>query len=190
MSITAMITAVAAVVVAIVQTQVMHDEAMMEREHARLSVLPSVLVYTGSHVGDTEGSFRIGAVNQGIGPASIEGLTVKVDGKPQLTWAQVVALGTDDLVHIDGSERNVDTVSVTNLDPGVLMPADARVEALKLETKPDIATLLRDQLTSRVTISLCYCSLYRECWTVDNINTRPAPVNSCKAEETFFRNEG
>lgn len=190
MSITAMITAVAAVVVAIVQTQVMHDEAMMERQHARLSVLPSVMVFTGSHVGDTDGSFYIGATNQGIGPASIEGLIVEVDGKGQATWAQAVTKGTDGKVHLAGPERNVDSVAVTNLDPGVLMPANARVEAIRLKTSNEIAALLRDQLTSRIAITACYCSLYRECWTVSNVKTRPLPVKSCKAfEENFFRNE-
>ncbi|SDE38057.1 hypothetical protein [Kordiimonas lacus] len=190
MSITAMITAVAAVVVAIVQTQVMHDEAMMEREHARLSVLPSIMVFTGSHVGDEEGSFYIGATNQGIGPASIEGLTVSVDGKAQATWTQAVALATDGAVRLDGPERNVDSVAVTDLDPGALMPADVRVQMIKMDTTPEIAALMRGQLDSRVTVSMCYCSLYRECWTVDNINTRPKPANSCKAQEAaFFRNE-
>lgn len=188
-SVTAMITAVAAVVVAILQTQVMHDEAQMEREHARLSVLPSVFVYTGSHVGDAEGSFWIGAVNQGIGPASIEGMTVSIDGDVKKTWAQMVATGTDEQVFIGGSNRNVDSVAFTDIDPGVLLPADARVEAIKLEGMPEIATILRDVLSNRVEVSVCYCSLYRDCWTVNNVRTRPEPVKSCKAhEEAFFRN--
>jgi len=42
MATAAMATAIAAVVVAIIQTNIMHAEAEMEREHARVSVMPSV----------------------------------------------------------------------------------------------------------------------------------------------------
>ena len=52
-SLAALITAVAAVVITLEQTKVMREEAELERKNARISVLPSVWLST--HIGDTEG---------------------------------------------------------------------------------------------------------------------------------------
>ncbi len=189
-SVTAMVTAVAAVVVAIVQTQVMHDEAMMEREHARLSVLPSIEVYTHNHTAEAEGKFRIGLVNQGIGPAVIEGFVIKLDKKPIHSWAAFVGEGTEGVLSITGPDRNVPTVIQTDIDAGLFLPAGERLAPLQLEGGEEVGTLLRN-LADRLDIKVCYCSLYQECWVSALQEARPAPVNSCKVYgDQFFRNDG
>jgi len=189
MSVTAMVTAVAAVVVAIVQTQVMHDEAMMEREHARLSVLPSIEVYTHNHTAEGEGKFRIGLVNQGIGPAVIEGFTISLDKKPIHSWSAFVHEGTEGAVSIAGPDRNVGTVIQTEIDPGLFLPVGERLAPLQLEGGEEVGTLLRS-LGERLDIKVCYCSLYKECWVSGLQEARPEPVNSCSAyKDRFFRNE-
>lgn len=188
-SITAMITAVAAVVVAVLQTQVMHQELMTEREQARLSVLPSLFVYTGSHLGDDEGRFRIGVVNQGIGPAVVEGFSVSHGRKVAKTWAGLVADGTGGQVLMAGDDRNVDSITTTPVNPGVLMPAGSRVEPLLLAATPEIAEILRT-FSDDLNVSICYCSLYQECWTVDMQEARPQSVDTCEPfKEDFFTNE-
>lgn len=190
MSITAMVTAVAAVIVAIIQTQVMHDEAQMEREHARLSVLPSIQVYTHIHSSSTDSKFYLALVNQGIGPAVIEGFRVKLDGTPVHTWESLVSGGTDGKLHIDGDERNISTVITSDIDQGVLLPVGERLAPIQLEAKDNIGDQLRD-LGDKMDVSICYCSLFKECWVTGLKEARPKPVNSCKAYDgQFFRNEG
>ncbi|WP_417456823.1 hypothetical protein [Kordiimonas sp.] len=177
-SITAMVTAVAAVVVAILQTQVMHEEASMEREHQRLSVMPALLVYTGSHIGDDKGSFNVGLVNQGIGPAVIESFSAKVEGVESADWEELVAQGTGGQVQIAGDARNVDGVTLSDLTPGTVVPAGENVVPIKLDTTPENAAILRD-FSDRLVVSVCYCSLYEECWNTSNQRARPTPVKMC-----------
>ena len=52
-SLAALVTAVAAVVITLEQTKVMREEAELERKNARISVLPSVWLST--YIGDTDG---------------------------------------------------------------------------------------------------------------------------------------
>ena len=178
-SATAMITAVAAVVVAMLQTQVMEKEAELERQHQRLSVLPRVFVYTGSHTADKEGKFWVGFINQGIGPAVLEQLSVKLGDLNTHDWDKVVTTGTKGQVHISGPDRNVEGVIVSAVTPGMVIPAGDKLEPIRLETTPDIAKILRD-FGDEIEVSICYCSLYRECWHADNRNARPVSVNQCQ----------
>ena len=70
-SLAALITAVAAVVITLEQTSVMREEAELERKNARISVLPSVWLST--FIGDEEGEayYKIVMTNKGLGPAVI-----------------------------------------------------------------------------------------------------------------------
>jgi len=181
-SLTAMVTAVAAVVVAVVQTELMEQEALMEREHQRLSVMPRVFVYTGSHIGSDEGKFWVGFVNQGIGPAVLERLSVKLGNTETHDWNRVIAEGTDGRVQISGPDRNVNGVISSDVTPGMVIPAGERLEPLRLETTPELAAILRD-FSDSIEVSVCYCSLYRECWHADNRTARPKPVKQCPASD-------
>lgn len=188
-SITAMITAVAAVAVAIIQTKVMQDEAEMEREHARLSVLPSLQVYTHSHTSTDDGKFRLGIVNQGIGPAVLEGFQIKLEGTPVASWSQMVAQGTNGAAQITGPDRNIGTVMTSDIEPGLLIPAGERLVPIQLETSTEVGAILR-QMGDKLDVEICYCSLFKECWATSLEEVRPLPINSCQPyEKSFFRNE-
>ena len=179
-SITAMITAVAAVVVAILQTQVMHDEAALEREHARLSVQPSILVYAHSSVGDSGGSFAFGMINQGLGPAVVEGFSVEIDGETGVNWAQAIALATNGSVQLRGEKRNVRDISESSINDGMIIPAGNDIRPIDLGTNTEVAALLRP-VSDKIKVSFCYCSLYNECWSANNKKTRPTKVENCQA---------
>ena len=179
-SITAMITAVAAVVVAILQTQVMHDEAALEREHARLSVQPSILVYSHSSVGDSGGSFAFGMINQGLGPAVVEGFSVEIEGETGVNWAQAIALATEGTVQLRGEKRNVRDISESSINNGMIIPAGSNIRPIDLGTNTEVAALLRP-IGEKIKVSFCYCSLYQECWHANNQQTRPTKVENCQA---------
>ena len=68
-SVAALVTAVAAVVITMEQTKVMREEAALERRNARISVMPSV--WLGTHIGeDKDGAyFNVVMTNKGLGPA-------------------------------------------------------------------------------------------------------------------------
>ena len=93
----AMLTAVVAVVVAVVQTNIMREEATSERDHARLSVLPAVsILYSNGHNDDDLMFFELNVYNHGLGPAKIEDFSIYYKGEKvgnQRAWVQAVAGG-------------------------------------------------------------------------------------------------
>ena len=182
-----MITAVAAVAVAILQTQVMHAEAAQEREHTRLSVQPSILVYSHSHVGDIDGSFAFGMTNQGLGPAVVEGFSVEIDGENGGDWSQSIALATDGAVQLRGDNRNILDISETSLNNGMIIPSGSNIRLIELGTDSKLANALRP-INNKIKVSVCYCSLYKECWSANNQITRPIKVENCQVfQNDIFR---
>ncbi|GLX79224.1 hypothetical protein tinsulaeT_25640 [Thalassotalea insulae] len=177
-SLTAMITAVAAVVVAIIQTQVMHEEAELERQHSRLSVKPSLLLYSNSHVGDKGGSFSFGIENQGLGPAVLQGFSVKLKGKMLNNWFDFFKQATSGQVFLRGEQRNVPDITENRMLNGVIVPAGKGLLLIKLGTNAEVAQQLRLSDAS-AEISLCYCSFYDECWLTTNNSVTQQSVNSC-----------
>ncbi|TQV88029.1 hypothetical protein [Aliikangiella coralliicola] len=187
-SITAMITAVAAVVVAIIQTQLMREEAELEREHSRLSVQPVLSIYSRSSINDTTGEFAFGIRNEGLGPAVVEGFSVAYKGTRANNWSELVAIATDGAVHLRGEKRNVPGITESTINKGMLVPADSTILAIKLDSDAKVATRLR-KIDQDTTVSICYCSLYKECWVTTSQNTRAKSVTSCKAYESVNFNQ-
>ena len=81
-SLAALVTAVAAVIITMEQTKVMREEAALERRNARISVMPSV--WLGTHIGEDEDGayFRVVMTNKGLGPAVLETFAVTYKGEP------------------------------------------------------------------------------------------------------------
>jgi hypothetical protein len=80
-SLAALITAVAAVVITLEQTKVMREEAELERKNARISVMPSVWLSTYIGEDDEEAYFKVVLTNKGLGPAVIERFDVSYKGQ-------------------------------------------------------------------------------------------------------------
>jgi len=177
-SITAMITAIVAVFVAVIQTQVMKDEAEMEREHARLSVLPVLSISDRSNIGDKTGRFSITIVNKGLGPAVIEKFERSVDGKVVDSWAEYASLLTGGKVKLDGDKRNIGSISTATINAGTIISDGDSISPIEVEGRTELVkSLLSDEHQGKVTI--CFCSLYKECWLADSTKARPEPKNSC-----------
>lgn len=127
-------------------------ETSLERQEQRASVWPRVLV-APSLSGD---SVKIVVSNNGIGPAQVRAAAVEHDGAHVSSWREMMGR-----LDIQGS------VSTSLLNERVLSP-DSEIKAFSIE---DSTRSLRSSiLVGDLDITLCYCSVYEECWVTSMQN--------------------
>ena len=189
-SLAALITAVGAVVITLEQTSVMREEAELERKNARISVMPAVWVAT--HIGDTEDDsyYKVVLTNKGLGPAVIEGFDVRYKGQPVKNWDE---LARKMAASINSEKSFVDAVlrsARSPVSPGLMLESGGESAPLEVfgGDEPDgIRVLMR--ASRDLEISVCYCSLYEDCFRT-NLFQRPQPVEVCEVAEPPFISHG
>ena len=189
-SLAALITAVAAVVITLEQTKVMREEAELERRNARISVLPSVWLST--YIGETEGEtyYKVALTNKGLGPAVIERFDVFYQDQPVYNWDELARKMAADVESDKSFEEDYLLSTRSPVSPGLMLEAGGMAYPLQVDegTEPDgISLLLRRSMHMR--ISLCYCSLYSDCFRTE-LFKRPQEVESCESSEKPFVSHG
>jgi hypothetical protein len=189
-SLAALITAVAAVVITLEQTKVMREEAELERRNARISVIPSV--WMGTHIGNTEGEayFKIVLTNKGLGPAVIESFDVSYRDQPVDNWddlARLMATHVESKKSYEGSTLGSERSPVS---PGLMLEAGGVAEPFSVFERTDSDGLkLFMRGAPGLSISLCYCSLYGDCFRTEMFR-RPQEAEACEAAEKPFISHG
>ncbi|MEO7276825.1 MAG: hypothetical protein ABIW33_02235 [Sphingomicrobium sp.] len=142
-----------------------HSEIMRELVHqnellVEAESLPYVQLSASARTG---GGAALNAVNEGVGPARIVTAEVSVDGKP---------VGTiDELAQACcGASARAD-FAASSLEGRMVRPGD---------TVPYIEISGASALQSRrIATTLCYCSVFDDCWTAVSHDPTPNPVKSC-----------
>jgi hypothetical protein len=189
-SLAALVTAVAAVVITLEQTKVMREEAELERNNARISVMPSVWLTT--HISDFEGEayYKVVLTNKGLGPAVIERFDVFYQDQQVYNWDELARKMAADI----GSDKSFEGVyllgSRSPVSPGLLLEAGGVAYPFQVDdnSDPDGVNLLM-RGTINMGMSLCYCSLYNDCFRTE-LFERPQEVESCEAAEKPFVSHG
>jgi hypothetical protein len=159
------------------QSMLMRDQTRLMQVESRASVWPSVAIGENDTHTSTEDLFTWRADNNGVGPAKIESVQVSVDDKPYRTWKEIGAmLVPDHPFHAQQSSIN-----------GIVLPAslnrETTIEMVKL-TDPVLARAFHDA-QSRFKITICYCSVYDDCWIADIQNRVKQPsVDHCDTANT------
>ena len=186
----ALITAVAAVVITLEQTKVMQEEAELERKNARISVMPSVWLSTYIGQDDDEGYFKVVLTNKGLGPAVIERFDVAYKGQAVGNWDELARLMAANI----GSEKSFEGSTLGSgrspVTPGLMLEAGGPTEPLRVfnSTDPDGIKLLMRGLPD-TDVSVCYCSLYGDCFRTQ-LFQRPEAVDICEAADKPFISHG
>ena len=117
-------------------------------------------------------TFRLS--NDGVGPAEIRFVEVKVDGRPV---ADVTALL--ERFGIPGGQLSITNVTNTMIRPGI------SVDYMDLTADPGIKSQVDDMIEAiqarRIAVRTCYCSVFEDCWVIAGGNSRPRPVAQCAA---------
>jgi hypothetical protein len=163
------ITAFATTFTAVLALAVSAYTAYLQRKQTMSAVWPHVEAgWSWGH-----DHFEVALTNKGIGPAMLWSFGVNVNGAPVRSWASFLAAIAPDL-HLE-KRCFANEVLGTALAPG------DRAIALTCTLDAGAQTeLLRAIPQAEVTV--CYCSVYDECWTASNQRGTES-VRSCPHEE-------
>lgn len=171
-----MATAIAAGIVSLSALGVSVYEARLMRMDSRNAVLP-ILESWSSHGGE---GFGIHVANKGIGPALIRSAGFSRDGAAAGSWAELYA-GV-----LEGAQPEFSMAMITG---NVLLPGEV---VSVLEVEPGESARLLWRSGDRISMKICYCSVYEDCWTqtLDNLRAgipRTESVARCEvaAEPRF-----
>jgi hypothetical protein len=133
--------------------------AYLQRKQSHAAVWPRL----EAGYSDADG-FTSHVENKGVGPAIVRFVEVRVDGRPVATWddAMKTLLG-----------RGSDQWKWSSLHEAVLTPGE-RIDALVFKDASE-ARLVEESWV-RVTATICYCSIFDDCWSYDG---ETKPVASC-----------
>ncbi len=162
--------AVFAVLVSLTTLAMLIAQTRLMQTQARASVWPHVSV--GFSSGQT--GFAWVVSNNGVGPAVTHSVQVRVDGILQRDWHDVL------------SALQVNTnVSTSQLSGTVLTPAENTNDRYPImEMQPgESATAIATAAMTRVDITVCYCSIYDDCWISELAQGRESKreVSECPA---------
>ena len=109
----------------------------------------------------------------------VRSVRVTVDGRPVGNWGPLLlaALRTDSAA-LDARLRDARLVTSSLRRGSVLLP-NTTLEMAHVAPGPMTGTLRSILNDSRVVMRVCYCSLYRDCWVIDNQADEPVPVADC-----------
>ena len=163
-----MIVALAAVILSVFTVLVGAYSATIDRAYARASVWPRLEMGQSY----TQSSYGYFVSNRGTGPALIEHVRLAVDGQPKADWAEVLdAYGAPEKRQYLQSQIDGRTLSAGQ-DIQVFQTKDKNlIDRLVSSTGPPMS------------VEICYCSIYQQCWQVDQRN-RPIEVDVCELPET------
>lgn len=150
-----MIVALSALLIGLVTAFTSIYSAYIDREYARASVWPRLEIFRSYSIN----SFSYGITNSGTGPALIKYVKVQDGSKYIKNWNELKPFKNIIQSHIGNRtlppQKSITPVLYKGDNPSVLADAD-----------------------KSISIELCYCSIYEECWVIDR-NNRPAIVEAC-----------
>lgn len=160
-----MIVALSALFIGILTAVISVYSAYVDREYARASVWPKLELFRSYSAKE----FSYGVANKGTGPAVIQYAKVSVDSKPIIRWSEVSVFSNITQSHIS---------SITVPSEQTITPLRYRGELISDILKFD----------EKISIELCYCSIYQECWIVNRSNeTQQVEQCTVSSEEAFVQ---
>lgn len=154
------------------QTRLMQSQTELMQKQSRASVWPYVTIGTYEYRIPGHETFTWRVDNNGVGPAKIESVQVTLDGKPYRNWYELfAALAPGQQFHGQTSSLN-----------GIVLPPNLNRETGIEMVKPDTTERAKAFLDaqSRLSVEICYCSVYEECWIVRSFQPGSTPVPRCE----------
>ena len=182
-ALTAVFISVTSLIVAIVHSRTLERMADANARLVETNSWPFIS-YTTSNANDSAHSITMGFANDGVGPAKVEAVEVIWNG---VAYRDAIEF----LRACCGYVHAKDDGLQWSLPTGVLR-AGQDVQFLTLPKKPsnmDAWTALDKARVSRaLSINVCYCSVFDECWKDDiaRFSLTPTRAERCEAPRTGF----
>jgi hypothetical protein len=148
------ITAISALIVSVTTVVFLGYQTLLMRTQVEASIWPYVQIAT-SCCGE---GFSVNVQNKGVGPAIIKYAYVRVDGKPQRNWREVIVALTGQA----STDFSVDSLTRR------VMAANDDFKAFSIKS-PDLALKVATEAAKgRLKGEVCYCSVLHQCWLATN----------------------
>ncbi len=146
-----------ALVVSVMQTQIMKEERELMREYSRASVWPRLEfgVSKGHQEDGSINQFSLNIANSGVGPAIITDVKLMYDGKPASDWW--------DLFDIQNIPDSINTgITNANFNDRIIKIGET-LEILNLNDNLPLAQAFYERL-DKLSLDIYYQSIYKETW--------------------------
>lgn len=152
------------------------NEADAVRKQQQASVWPHIRVMDINYGAPGEERFDIVVSNKGIGPARIEAVKVSIGGVEQTSWYEIIR-------SLPGGASA--GISSYRLADATLSPEEdlVAVSVAAKYSSVELVNAFRDLVRGgEAAMSICYCSVFDDCWQIDAGERRPASVKVCPAQ--------
>jgi hypothetical protein len=190
LALTAMFVSVISLVVAIEHGRTMQRMADANARMVEANSWP--FLQFGTHNLDEHGNadVRLVLTNNGIGPARLETFELWWNGQPMSSPAELIKACCS-TTEAEQAQAHTEPFSMGLAAPSILRAGD-HTDFLALP-----ATLRNKDLWSKfeverdkITVRLCYCSVFDECWRGSGITTHAERVASCPAPKVPYKVPG
>lgn len=171
-SFAALALSVLALVTSAYQARLMQAQTELMQTQSRASVWPYVTIGKNEDAIAGRESFTWRVDNNGVGPAKIESVEVRLDGKAYRNWNDIFAtLAPEQAFHAQTSSLN-----------GIVLPPSLNRETTIEMVKPDSPERAKVFIAAqqRMAIEVCYCSVYDECWIARALKPSNEAVPRCE----------
>jgi len=169
-----------ALIVSVIQLQLMREEGEMMREHSRASVWPRLEYGVSKGQNKDDGSlnhFTLMLTNGGVGPAIITDVKVTYDCKTVYHWWDLFAL--------QEIPDSIDTYITNRNFNKQVIKIEETIEVLNLDNNLPLANAFYNRLED-LSIDIYYKSIYGETWKYDGETTiKLENFKGLKEEEQF-----
>jgi len=164
-SLSAIFISISTLFVLIYQTNIM-------RQQQRLSVLPHLML-SNEHIGTP--NYRLVLRNNGIGPAFIESIKIKYEGKEfDMDFANFL------IKEVPGFDT-LENVYYSNIGSGQLIPAEKSINILQVEnsikSSNELYALIGELINKGLKFELIYSSIYEEKWILSDESETPKRID-------------
>lgn len=160
-----MIIALSALLTSVITTFVSIYSASIDRAYSRASMWPRLEIvrnFGGNN-------FSYGVMNNGNGPAIIKYANVTHDKTAIKRWSDIPTMPAHTQSHL--STR--------------ILPAQETIFPVRINGE---GAKKFERINRKIAISVCYCSIFNECW-LTNKNNEPQPIGQCEvnSENNFIQ---
>ena len=168
-----------------------YKQIQMAKETQMAAVMPIVQVDMGYQYKVSPSTFEVKLSNMGVGIAYVQRVRALINGKPvqdYITLQDAVMNG-----RMRSNATLIETAAAGYLPAGESVTPWRYNWGKSINGRGEIEAYLRGQYGAPldgVTIEVCYCSLFDDCWiTSTNDTAKPEPVKSCGidgVQDDFF----
>jgi len=160
------------------QAHQMSEQTRLMQSQARAGIWPYLAIgYSLSVEGEKQG-YIWQIDNDGVGPARIESVTMTLDGKPVRSWREIFRAFYGEAAVAATYSKVYGKVLPPNTN------RETTIEAVHI-TDPEQARAFY-AAQDRLDMTICYCSVYDDCWIAHRQNPNVHAVASCDRSGVQF----